>query len=78
MIDLAKENWFLFSQARTKLPTRPSYWTVKRWCESGKRRRDGKCVKLESIYTAHGRATSVEAYYRFQQAIGVLEQVGKD
>ncbi len=68
MIDLAKEDWFTYSQGKRKLPTQPSYWTVHYWCHVG-RKAGKKRIKMESIKTAHGWATSVEAYYRFQAAL---------
>jgi len=68
-IDIHNEELVLFSEGR-KLPTNPSYDSLRRWWMLGKRsKRTGQTVFLEAVQVGSTLYTSQEAFKRFVERL---------
>lgn len=69
MIDPRIEKLILLRDFARHLPDSPTYQTVWGWATRGRLSLDGTLVKLETLKTATGRCTTLEAYWRFVVAL---------
>lgn len=69
-INLANERLISLRDFAGALPEGPTYQTVWGWATRGRQRLgDRKLVVLETVKLPCGRCTTLEAYYRFVQAL---------
>lgn len=64
-INHREEKPVLLSEFGKLLDPPITYWTVRDYWETGRESESGKVVRLETMLTPTGRATTLEAYHRF-------------
>lgn len=76
---IIKENVVFFADAEKALPESPCFHTVQTWAMHGRKGTDGMRHTIEWCKLPRGRATSIEAYYRFIQRLnGELAPLAED